>query len=593
MSMSKEKEVRNDNGEAISKRQIELNTIQKKILEAIRVSRKYWMIYKEGTFGISTILNLIYKKSYVEVLFFTNRDVLDKGMPLLKIYTPIETEIDINQIILNPDFDDDGLVSPLKIINRLSKTINSEYRFHLSVLEQEVTLLNEDYENYSVENNPYNREIWVYFPHFLLKLKINFENYPLLPKITFSLTLSRIIKLNEFLKTENIKKWDENHPLHVTEIVNSLIKVILDRLNISGFFKDSQHLIMEDIMLSDKIKNLNFKVHRGESLGIYYDSTQISEHIFNLELLKLMRALGGSQEDFNGTIKVFGKHVQLLSEQEKKRIFILPARVDEKTENLTLARAIKKGIQVANPFKERRVALTDAIKHAGLYQLKDEIYEEFEKRIQLYRILRNWKEKRDNLSIILKVTGLILKKDVKVKELTSLEYMIFSVARALLQYSTLIIFRIPPDFLNRMEYAKFNEFIKNIKKSFHMIFILYGPEEIVSECDEILIITEKATETRSIEEYRAKLPQSGELVLIELNNPNPEEINKLRTFESLVIIEDRKNERYKIYTQMNPDDLLILLIQIFGQNLYSFKRLNADLDDYLEYIHQNLKSIGK
>jgi len=77
------------------------------------------MTYRESTFGIASIINLIYKKSYFEVLFFTNTDVLEKGVPLLKINTPLEDEIDFNEILFEPDFDTDGLIDPVKIIHRM------------------------------------------------------------------------------------------------------------------------------------------------------------------------------------------------------------------------------------------------------------------------------------------------------------------------------------------------------------------------------------------------------------------------------------------------------------------------------------------
>ena len=108
-------------------RDVELERLRLKILEAIRYSKRFWMTYRENTFGIASILNLIYKKSFFEVLFFTNKDVMDKGVPLLKIYTPMEGQIDFNEIIVDPDFDEDGLVSPRKIIDRMRKLISKEF----------------------------------------------------------------------------------------------------------------------------------------------------------------------------------------------------------------------------------------------------------------------------------------------------------------------------------------------------------------------------------------------------------------------------------------------------------------------------------
>ena len=53
-------------------RSSELNLLKTKILEAIKGSKQFWMTFRKGTYGIASIINLIYKKSYIEVLFYPN-----------------------------------------------------------------------------------------------------------------------------------------------------------------------------------------------------------------------------------------------------------------------------------------------------------------------------------------------------------------------------------------------------------------------------------------------------------------------------------------------------------------------------------------
>ncbi|GAG02968.1 unnamed protein product, partial [marine sediment metagenome] len=137
-----------------SARDIELEKLRQKILKAIRFSKRFWMTYREKTFGIASIINLIYKKSFIEVLFFTNSDVFEKAVPLLKIYTPIEDEIDFSEVIFEPDFDVDGLINPAKIINRMRRLIRTEFQNHLKRLNTEVKLIDEKFENYQLKNNP-------------------------------------------------------------------------------------------------------------------------------------------------------------------------------------------------------------------------------------------------------------------------------------------------------------------------------------------------------------------------------------------------------------------------------------------------------
>ncbi|MFX1357984.1 MAG: hypothetical protein ACFFA8_11970, partial [Promethearchaeota archaeon] len=169
----------------------ELERLRLKILDAIRFSKRFWMTYRENTFGIASILNLIYKRSFIEVLFFTNQDVLERGVPLLKIYTPLEEEVDFNEILVEPDFDDDGLISPLKIIGKVRKLIRREFQKHLLILEKEVELIEKRYENYPIDNIPYNRKIQIFFPDIDIELNINFEKYPFPPSFSFSKRLSK------------------------------------------------------------------------------------------------------------------------------------------------------------------------------------------------------------------------------------------------------------------------------------------------------------------------------------------------------------------------------------------------------------------
>ena len=163
IKMKSTKEVQISQIKSISKfknsREVELERLRLKILDAVRFSKRFWMTYREKTFGIASILNLVYKRSFFEVLFFTNKDVIEKGVPLLKIYTPFEDEMDFGEIIIDPDFDDDGLVSPSKIIARMRKLIRSEFQKHLKRLDKEIELVDLKFESYPIDNNPYFREV--------------------------------------------------------------------------------------------------------------------------------------------------------------------------------------------------------------------------------------------------------------------------------------------------------------------------------------------------------------------------------------------------------------------------------------------------
>ena len=241
-----------------SSRDIELERLRLKILEAIRFSKRFWMTYRENTFGIASIINLIYKKSYFEVLFFTNTDVLEKGVPLLKINTPLEDEIDFNEILFEPDFDTDGLIDPVKIIHRMRRLISSEFQNHLKILNTEIMLIDERFENYQIKANPYNRDIRISYPDFEVKLKINLEKYPFLPVLSFSSSLSKIITEREFTREDIIKNWETENPPHIYELIERICDIVSARVKINRLKEDSQYLVLDRVTLGDITDQLSF-----------------------------------------------------------------------------------------------------------------------------------------------------------------------------------------------------------------------------------------------------------------------------------------------------------------------------------------------
>ncbi|MHA1488699.1 MAG: hypothetical protein ACTSRI_03475 [Promethearchaeota archaeon] len=563
---------------------VELDSLRIKINEAIRFSTHYWMIFKENTFGMATIIDLIYKKSYIEVLFFTNKDVLELGVPLLKIYTPIETKIDFNEVLLQPEFDEDGLISPLKIVEKLNKTIEKEVKHHLNVLNKEKQLIEEKFENYSLEDNLYNREIRIYFQNFVIKLSINFENYPLIPTFTFSRQLNRIIKKKEFVNLDFIKNWDEENPPHIIDVIEYLIDLIVQRLNIEPLSEGSQHLLLENVSIKHGINNLFFKIHRGQSIGIIHGKGQSFD---KLSLLNLFNSIAGTHSDFSGLIRIFGKDVQLLTNNEKERIFILPEAIDSKIVSMRVKKAIKHDIKIKPPWLTSKSVLDSLLKNAGLLQLKDEIISVAEEIIsfaeEIIFIAPKINKKKFFVETALEVTGLLNKKDLKFSALTPLDFLLFSIARALLQSPTIIMFSIPSGLLGHLQYEIFNNYINKIKKKFHVALILHGPKEIVSKCDQILTIKRDTTEIGTANDLIETLPQSGEIITIELNQPDEGDIKRMLELKTAIFIEERKNEKFKLFLRDDPNKIILQLIEIFGSNLFNFKRFKATLDEYLQY----------
>ncbi|MBD3253999.1 MAG: hypothetical protein GF383_02850, partial [Candidatus Lokiarchaeota archaeon] len=218
-----------------------LKSLRSRVMDAIRFSERYWMIYKETTFGIATIVDLNYKKIYIEVLFFPPNDSTNEKSRV-KINVPIETQLDFEQIEKDPPLDEEGFVNAKKLINKLNELIDEEIDFYGSILKKEVDLLDESFENYSIDNNPYHRQIYIHFEDFYIKLNINFENYPVIPRFHFSKYLRQILRVRDLLNTEIIANWSESSPPHVIQIVENVAIMIAKRLKLTRPPQDAQTL---------------------------------------------------------------------------------------------------------------------------------------------------------------------------------------------------------------------------------------------------------------------------------------------------------------------------------------------------------------
>ena len=602
---------------------LELSRLKSKIIDAIRFSERYWMIYKEKTFGIATILDLTYKKAYIEILFFTNKDVIQRVVPLIKIYTPTETQFNFNEVLIDPDFDKDGLISPIKIIERVNDLIDKEINYHLNVLEKEIQLINEKFENYPIDDNPYFRKILIYFSNYVVKLRINLENYPDIPNLSekkqlvikrfkeplreiirdkiverYGLTSfervgeeikvyddkeviriekytenvfekfrkrvldkfrvilketlgdyvreyedwEQIIREKDFNNIDIIKNWNLEKPPHIIEVIESILNVK----------EGSQHLLLNNVSIIDYINNIKLKIHRGQSIGIFYESLEKNQLNKEEVINYLFKTILGRNPNFSGEISVFGNKIQPGIKNKIEGIFIASDEINSEMEYMSIKRAILHNIYIIGKKKSKK------------------------------KLLNN----------ILKTTGLLNKKKEKISKLSKLDRVLFSISRALLRFQQIILIVMPLSEVGRLESERFNRIMEKIKRKFHVILIIHGPINIVSNCDKIITIKNKEVEIGTIQDFISKIPQSGEIISIELDNPDKNALEKMLEIDSALFIEKRKNERYKIYcTRENPEKIIIKLMASVGDYIYNFKIYKASLEEYLEFLEINQKKV--
>jgi len=247
---------------------------------------------------------------------------------------------------------------------------------------------------------------------------------------------------------------------------------------------------------------------------------------------------------------------------------------------MKIKKAIQYEIDIDKILKQRKQELDSTLKNAGISPRFDEIMGEIISGVPM-RISK----KKEYVKNALEVTGLYNKKNKKFSELTSLEFLLFSIGRALLQAPSIIMFSVPFGMLGRLDFEKFNNYMDNIKESFHIVLIFHAPEGVVSNCDQILTITKKEANTGSYEDLIKDLPYNGEIINIELNNPAEEIIRQMYELKDVaLIIEERKGEKFKVFVRDNPNNLIVRLTELFGPSLFSFKRTKASLSEYIEFV---------
>ena len=180
---------------------------------------------------------------------------------------------------------------------------------------------------------------------------------------------------------------------------------------------------------------------------------------------------------------------------------------------------------------------------------------------------------------------MLYRKNEKVSNLSKLEQILFLISKALLRRQNIIMVSLPPSEIGSLESEQFNRYIENIKQEFHIVLIIHGPKSIVSNCDNIITIKDKQAEIGTIKHYISKIPQAGEIITIELDNPDKTALDNMLQIETVIFIEERKHERYKIYCiDENPNKILVKLFEIIGDYIYNFKRQKASLEEYLQFM---------
>jgi ABC-type multidrug transport system ATPase subunit len=288
--------------------------------------------------------------------------------------------------------------------------------------------------------------------------------------------------------------------------------------------------------------------------------------------------------DFSGSIRIFGKYKRLLSDEELKRIVILPEALSSEVVSLKVKKAIKYNQNIRPKWTISSKELRRTLHDSKVLTFIDEMRAK-NPLLEVIPLIKEYINKREFVKKILEMTGLIYKKKEIVEQLNPADFLRFQIARALARSPDLILFSLPPGVFNRIEFKKFKNQLEKIKREWHLIIFIHGPEDLVSKCDKVITLKEQEAETGTVEDFVKKIPKSDNLITIELTKANEEDLDILK--EDAFLIEERKHEKYKLYPKndTDPDKLIKKIVQIFGEDLNNFKIFHGTLEEFIEYSH--------
>lgn len=508
--------------------------IRERVLKALTQYEKFWLIFKENTFGIAGLLDLKYKRSYIEVLF----NLPNQKEPLLEISSPLVNELNFDPILEDPPLLAEGFVDPKQTIKKILEIANNTVHAYNYILQNEIRKLNEVYENYPIGGNQFHRQVFVYLHGKSYVINVDFSKYPRRPHFNFGDSLVSILPEADFMKNSVLKDWDELNPSNIGYILHILIQVISKKLKKPEFTEDSQQIIFENVQTSPEFNEYSFQLHRGQSLGVIVNTSKSELQIHDF-MLGIFRTITGMHKPLRGRISIFN------SQNPLEFCTIVSQTIDQGLESYQIRKAIDLNIRL----------------HDSLAGLKN----------------------KDVIQKVLTAIGLKNKRKSKLSSLTPGEIFRFNIGRAILQAPELVLLFINKDMLNQFETAQFFRYLDNLKREFHTIFIMSGQRDIISQCEKVLTLSDASSSTGFVDELVRQIPQAGEVITLELNNAPQELLESMVNIENAIFIEERKNEKYKIYSEENPDELILKILHFVGPFLYTFKRKKPKLEDYLQF----------
>jgi ABC-type multidrug transport system ATPase subunit len=496
----------------------------------IMTNYRFWAIYQDYMQGVAGYIRANEARVYCEILFPEN---YPKKNAIFKF--PKKTSVKI--------------LNRYKELTNKNKNINpieilDELKIITGTLPPQGVILEEDLENeikraekyYKIQpsKDKYLLKIEFESSHsFYYSVELSLHNYPKSIEITFSNDLTKTIGQSSSL--DIIKNWNPKNPLDILEIidyVNKILKTCRKTLT------EDQKISIRNLNVTSNgviIKDLNFPIPSGELVGIRTENPEIIKPFFNCFIGK---------QNFSGEIMIFNKFI---SDKSLKIIYL-----DFITDDLY-----------------------------DLFHLNSNT--KFKKAVNQIKSHEIDSKMVDNVLII---TQLDTVKNSKLKNLTETQKRRAILALSLMTQPDLILINKPEFELNDTEQKRIWRIIKELNENYFITTIIYSESIYIKNCNVILIINEmgELLDFGTHEKLISLLP-TNDIIILQLNKYENKDINYIQSIpEVQFIVEERKGEKYRIFTKKNISNIVKLLFNELGDKIFNISKQKPDLKDIVPYL---------
>jgi len=516
------------------------NLIKDQIMEIIS-KFGFWMMTKEGLQGCAGYIHKPNRKIYIEIFFPPDYPKAPLKLNMTRDIRQHAALFDLLQQILPETVD--LKIKPAELLGLIKTKIDALPATEikeglLDELDEELTLIKSIYNMKTVEGKKYHIRIFYQLTSKMnFEVEINFKQYPQKPEIVYHHNLEKIIGAPETLQI--LRTWKTTNPPHIVQIVQE----IEQRFTSSQGIEDAAKLITVKnlTILNEKnqvvIQNLSFSALKGDIIGIC---------CFNSEMiLALFKAFLGAISPQEGTISIFGKIPDLQEIREKIELINFQNAFAHSWDGLAIEEFL-------------------ISKASGLP--KQEI--------------------KTQINTLLSIIGLSNRRNLKIGEISEGEKRRLIVAAAALKSPYILLLMEPERELNATEKKRIWDSIIAINDSFSMNTFIFSVHEELSRCHNILVLSNDGKQLGfgTLSQLMGELPIYKEVIVLQLKTPNQAHLDLLRNLENVsFIVEERTEEKYRIFTKIDPNKIIPIIFQQIGSNIYKISKEPPSLIDFIPY----------